>query len=486
MSKTKDQAPGYAKILDAWVPPEQAGDPVGCVATTFTFSPVFFEQECLGRFLQLETDPTEDGPAHLIEREEKLCQLVCAAALVDQHHARGIRSLRWDLLPARLPRGILHAKVSLLLWRNYARLTVASANLTEDGYRRNQEVFAALDYFEGSESPLPALNEILSFLREAVTHVEPAAGVPSPAVARWTGFLDRVSKTTREWGATEAPRWISQPRAFSVLTGPGRPSALATLRGRWPDNDPPASAFVISPFYDPPEAPNEPAKQLWALLKQRGDARVEFHVTAEDIPGKKALFVHAPKSLIDAQPTSRTGTETIVSRLKLEEGRPLHAKCLWLENDGVILSMIGSSNFTSPGLGLGTTKNLEANLAFAVGQQNREACRALEDAWLEYEEIPEGLKLQWQPRPDEGEDSAALGLLPLPSAFGQATFGSDEQQRAYVELTFPAAPASKWALFVEDEHEVFLDEVAWQAQGTPQQVRLTWSRDRAPSGFRVT
>jgi hypothetical protein len=418
MSKNKDQSPGYGKILDAWVPPEEAGDPVGCVATSFTFSLVLFEQECLGRFLQLETDPAEDGPAHLIEREERLCQIVCAAALVDQHHARGIRSLRWDLLPARLPRGILHAKVSLLLWRNYARLIVASANLTEDGYRRNQEAFAALDYFQGSESPLPALDEILSFLREAVTHVEPAAGAPGPAVGRWTGFLDRVSKVTREWGAAEAPRWISQPRAFSVLTGPGHQSALATLRERWPDNGPPSSAFVISPFYDPPEAPNEPAKQLWSLLKQRGDARVEFHVTAEDIPGKKALFVHAPRSLLEAQPTSRSGTETVVSRLKLEEGRPLHAKCLWLENDNVVLSLIGSSNFTSPGLGLGTTKNLEANLAFAVGQQNREACRALEDAWLDYEEIPENLKLQWQPRPDEGQDSAAVGLVPLPPAFG--------------------------------------------------------------------
>ena len=137
MSKQKDQKPGCAKILDAWIPSEDAGDPIGCVATSFTFSPVLFEEDCLGRFLQLETDATEDGPAYLVEREEKLSQLICAAALVDQHHARGVRSLRWDLLPARLSPGILHAKVSLLLWSRCARLIVASANLTEDGYRRN-------------------------------------------------------------------------------------------------------------------------------------------------------------------------------------------------------------------------------------------------------------------------------------------------------------------------------------------------------------
>lgn len=149
MNKQKDQKAGYGKILDAWIPSEDAGDPVGCAATSFTFSPVLFEEDCLGRFLQLETDATEDGPAYLIEREEKLSQLICAAALVDQHHAHGMRSLRWDLLPARLSPGILHAKVSLLLWSRRARLIVASANLTVDGYRRNHEVFGALDYFEG-------------------------------------------------------------------------------------------------------------------------------------------------------------------------------------------------------------------------------------------------------------------------------------------------------------------------------------------------
>ena len=60
--KRHEDKPGYGKLLDAWVAPDDAGDPVGCLATSFTFSPVFFEEECLGRFLQLESDPTEDGP----------------------------------------------------------------------------------------------------------------------------------------------------------------------------------------------------------------------------------------------------------------------------------------------------------------------------------------------------------------------------------------------------------------------------------------
>ena len=37
----------------------------------------------MGRFLQMETDSVEDGPMYLIEREEKLAQVSCIAAVVD-------------------------------------------------------------------------------------------------------------------------------------------------------------------------------------------------------------------------------------------------------------------------------------------------------------------------------------------------------------------------------------------------------------------
>jgi hypothetical protein len=406
---------------------------------------------------------------------------------VDQHHARGVRSLRWDLLPARLPRGggILHAKASLLLWSRRARLILASANLTEDGYRRNHEVFGALDYFDGGDAPLSALDDILAFLREAARHAEPS-GAASPAVGRWNAFLSRVVANTRRWGATQSPRFLSKPRVFVVATGPARASAFGTLRAQWPDNRPPAQAFVVSPFFDPPDAPNAPARELWELLKQRGQATVEFNVTAEDVPGEKAVFLHAPKSLLDARPANRSQTETVVQRLKLEDGRPLHAKSLWLQNDSVVLLMMGSSNFTSAGLGIGKVKNLEANLAYAVGRQNKDATAALFDCWLPIEEIPDDLERGWEPREDEGEDCAALLLAVPPPAFGEANLGADESQHLFIEFTFVGTPPTGWSVFVEDEREEFLNEAGWTAQGAPSRLRVPWSRERAPSGFRVS
>ena len=63
-----------ARLLDLWSPPPEAGEPVGCVATTFTFDAGHFEEQCLGRFLLMESDPAESPRTYLIEREEKLAQ----------------------------------------------------------------------------------------------------------------------------------------------------------------------------------------------------------------------------------------------------------------------------------------------------------------------------------------------------------------------------------------------------------------------------
>ena len=39
MDSKKEKREGYGKILDAWIAPDNAGDPVGCLATSYTFSP---------------------------------------------------------------------------------------------------------------------------------------------------------------------------------------------------------------------------------------------------------------------------------------------------------------------------------------------------------------------------------------------------------------------------------------------------------------
>ncbi len=487
MSKSDNSKPGHGKILEAWEPPDESGEPRGCIATSFTFQPDFFEEECLGRFLGLETDPSNnptDKKVYLVEREEKLAQAY-AAVLVDQRHARGKRSLRWDLLSARVPVAILHAKVSLLLWTRCARLIVASANLTKPGYRLNHEVFGVLDYFPGSEASLAVLADIAEFLRRAVLFAAPDPANPGPTIARWNGFLDGVLKVTRRWGSRHPPHRLARPRVFAVTTGPKRRNAFETVRELWPDTSPPREAFVVSPFFDPPEAPNTPARELWNLLHQRRPASVQFEVSGEDVPDGGGVLLHAPEALRKAQPASRDDVETIFRRLKLEDGRPLHAKCLWIQNDQWALYQIGSSNFTTAGLGFGKAPNLEANLVYAVCYtRSAKASRALAHAWLDSEEAPTDARFLCEPR-DDREDAPMLGEVLLPAEFGEATFACDSDQKGFVELTFQGNPPVGWRILYEDREEVVFAETRWRSQRRPPRLRLEWQEDRPPSAFRV-
>src|SRR5215212_11775246 len=142
MSKRKSAISGA--MLDLWRPPQHAGDAIGCLATTFTFHPGLFDEQCLGRFLDIESEPDREDLAFLLERESRLGG-VYAGVLVDHQQAGVEHSLRWDVLRVRLRTGMQHSKLSLLVWRDHIRIIVSSANLTEPGYRFNREVTGAVD-----------------------------------------------------------------------------------------------------------------------------------------------------------------------------------------------------------------------------------------------------------------------------------------------------------------------------------------------------
>ena len=96
-------------MLDLWRPPQGAGDPVGCLSSTYTFAPGLFDEQCLARFLEIESEPDREGLAFLLERESRLGS-VYAGVLVDYTQAGVEHSLRWDVLPVRVRGGKQHAK----------------------------------------------------------------------------------------------------------------------------------------------------------------------------------------------------------------------------------------------------------------------------------------------------------------------------------------------------------------------------------------
>ncbi|MBX0332938.1 hypothetical protein K3G39_06785 [Pontibacter sp. HSC-14F20] len=477
------------KLLDCWTPPPGAGIPIGCITTTFTLSTPFFEEECLARFLRMESDLDAEPSLYLIEREEKMAGVQCAAVLADYRQCQGAHSPRWDLVPLRSS-GIMHAKISLICWENHVRLLVASANMTEQGYRFNQEAFAALDYSLSASGPSEVLTEVLAFLTDLMqeqTQMAPAAAERVLSLLQWT------TKTTNSWHKSAQPVNSAKERVaiYPLLLAPGTPekrNLLFRLKEIWNRHtgSPAREAFVVSPFFDSPESKNLPASQLWNLLATRGDATVNYTLTGKESDSQNEVVVHAPESLKKNAPLYRNGATVNFYKVTehTKEGtdgvyRPLHMKSIWLENDDWALTVIGSSNFTSGGLGLGNSTQREANLVFVVNKNKEpKLYKQLSHVWPEEVKIKK--QMIWAPLPSE-EEVEVSEETPLDAFFGAATLEQSAAGEAQLSLTFTnSLPPANFQLFDQLENLIY-SEPDWRAAGQLHQVTLAWKGSFTPS-----
>ncbi|MEN6549496.1 MAG: hypothetical protein ABFE07_25915, partial [Armatimonadia bacterium] len=244
------------------------------------------------------------------------------------------------------------------------------------------------------------------------------------------------------------------------------------------------------PFFDPPDAPNRPAQLLWEALRKRGECTVNYCVAIEAGDGEEPVAVQAPQSLRDAQLRSGRALETRFHAVEPAKDdsdeatpalRPLHAKCLWLEGEGAALYMVGSSNFTSAGLGLNQV-NLEANLAFTADQtRDPDTRRALDEAFPPSRAL-EG-ELSFQSADATSVDEPGMEEC-LPSAFGVATYDSDGGGLGTLRLTLAGIPPTEWEITREDSVPL-LTESQWRQDEQPLDVTLAWPLPRPPSGLWV-
>lgn len=477
-------------MLDLWRPPQDAGEPIGCLATTYTFHPGLFDEQCLARFLGIESEPNREDLAFLLERESRLGS-VYAGVLVDHSMAGVEHSLRWDVLPVRLRAGKQHAKLSLLAWARHVRIVVASANLSEPGYRTNYEVAGAVDLTPDSAA-LPLLDDAIEFLRALLSRV-PGADVASPATQRAGAFLDRVVKHTSEWKSSSTRSSMHQTLVFTLPRGGGREAARSSLdeaiagcrkRGGSPDE-----IWAASPFFDADPGARSVVTAMCKAMARGLTRKFYFCVpTLRETDPRAAPRLAAPKALLTT--AQSFNAEVHVELLPDVDGdknhRPWHAKMLALIGERYSALMIGSSNLTVAGMGVGEgPRNAEANLVTVVDRLDRsQEIDAIERVWPQMDEVRDPDEAEWLgEQPLLGED--ALLVPSVPEGFLSATYRAGDVRSIVLHLNPEQLPADWQILACARPAKSVLRMNAWRELGCPAVVELPWSDPQPPDKLEV-
>lgn len=490
-TRRKGSAPGV--MLDLWRPPESAGEPVGCLATTYTFAPALFDEQCLARFLGIESEPNREDLAFLLERESRLGG-VYAGVLVDRRQAGVEHSLRWDVLPVHIRQGKQHAKVSLLVWRAHIRIIVSSANLTEQGYRSNQEVAAALDITPDDRREQP-WQDTLAFLRALLRFV-PGAREDAVIVRRARAFLDDAERQAAAW-RTKAGRSTIRQRLVATLPqldddAPARGAlreAVALCRAR---GGAPRTARVASPFFDGDRQPCIVTAALCKALARDGRRTLRFSLpgAGQETDGTPRLA--APKSLWSTATRAADGLVVEVDLLPEKDAdknpRIWHAKMLALSADDYAALMIGSSNFTAAGMGMGVggPRNAEANLLSIVDHVpfGRDTGR-LDAVWPATVRVDAPDTAEWigvRPEADEEEQATSPPAAP---GFLAAVYRAGDDRRILLRVAPDSLPRD-WSVHASGRTPRDLTTAdVWRREGAATTIEIAWAPIQPPDTLLV-
>ncbi len=452
-------------LADNWFPPVRSpagevGHPLICVASTYTFHAPFFESDLLPRFLGLKFDETESVRPFVVEREQALAtSRVCV--LVDADHLDPSQStLRWDQLPVRVPGGVQHSKVALLLWENYARLIVSSANITRPGYRRNREIAGVVDFYDHeSSAPRKLVLDALAFIQDLSTLVRASHGAKS----RMRQAVEDARTRVRSWRQMAAEfRPLERPRAAFVgglprIDGRSARSPISQLLELWGTRRA-SEIIVMTPFAGDLVTTVNPVVEKLREVPQTQGAIGSLIVPGQPSEGDTSrVLVGLPRHFLESWASSwhvePSAVPTyVVPRCRTGEmaNRDLHAKGILLVGDNAALMMCGSSNFSQHGMGVDAA-NAEANLCYLDDPDTKRNEFRLKDRlpvdWTN--DFCE--RALWPDTAEPIEDERAATDVPLPGAFLWAVYN----QRTAI-LTIAVDPESEfpseWSLRLPGEH----------------------------------
>jgi hypothetical protein len=354
-------------LMDSMRPLDSDGALHSVLLSTYGLSlsdPPFFEQDFLPTLLGLGgvRDRGYSSPANVERRLGQIyCGLVCDAHALAQG---GRPSLRVDVIP--VGRQLHHAKVVLIHRDRLARLVIASANLTHEGFRKNREAAAVLDFHERSELSPSILADFAS---------QWLARLGSAATQDFRRALEEAVNAAQGW----KPARTGEP-TVRTLWGGGEVPLWRQVVEAWPQGEPLREWQICSPFWPGPGDADTPFDVFRRELDARGanvaDAKMQLFTLA-DVPGSRGRPCF-PFPLVEqlAQrgfnpadaticPARLDALDTEVPDGKAEDQRPLHAKWVFLRGERTSLLLLGSANFTRRGLGVLRNPS-EANIEVCV------------------------------------------------------------------------------------------------------------------------
>lgn len=242
----------------------------GAAFTTFTFDPAFFENHVLAAILRLSTDPDDASAAYHDEALAKL-QDTPVVCFVDAKMRAPGHQLPYDL---REIRGrLFHPKVALLLYEGFARLSVASGNLTEAGYGRNAETFFVHDLRYDDSDHVAVLREVAAFF----TILDELAAGKGQQTA---GVLEALARRIDGVVASDTP-------PFLFVHTEAATGLLERVLALLPPNAKITNVGLLAPFFerDDPDPAEDVSSVLMALARLAGKgASLDLGVSWEEAP----------------------------------------------------------------------------------------------------------------------------------------------------------------------------------------------------------
>jgi len=478
-------------LLNAWEPPEGAGEPIGIVTSTFTFDASFFEEELLARFLALETS-IHDGRAWLVEREQRLGE-AGAVVLADRRHVSRSSTLAWDLLAVPMRGGTCqHAKVTLLAWSQHVRAIVGSANLSEAAYRRNIEVFAVLDFHSGGEAPISVLSELIAFLKRMVARVpdpiDADANLQRTPRRRAEALLSSIESLAQRLNLPSSWRRGATTVAPVLLEPGDGPGVLDQVKAIWGERAQPSEVWLQAPFWpDSAEGCTKLADALSQAMAARGERELHLFAPGAHDPIGDSWRIEIPEALpVTARRDGRCRVVFHpVRAMQDDDHRPLHAKLSrWRRPGRPEVLLLGSSNASLAGLGVGAApRNIEANLCFVAGDEHGT------QRWFEqcFPSAPELDDAQCASETVERSDDEG-GALPLPHFFRWAcAWIADGHCTLRIGLG-PEGEPGTWTI-TDRAGRVSVDHTQFRAKGSPTEWCIEFAfdpaKDVAPSDLEV-